>query len=298
MKRTGCSLLVGALAVSLQAADALVITDAARLGPGASITVHGRPNIEVVFNAWSGSGPVSGTWVAFGGALILDSNGNGTYFQQQGLGNSTAFRAKTTESTPELSLNAFGYTFINLPAGYAGYSNPFAGWVVSSLVQHTSLFPPPVSGTIVSKWNPGTSSYTSSTYNGSTWSNPNLSFSVGEGARIYSPSTQNLVSRGSITNGTTITDIFSPNPAKYLIGPIGFAATPNTSYNFSWANLGYGYPAASFGAYFYTINADGTETQTYVSGSGAVPFVYGSGKFFQGLPGKPYQEWSVTRTVW
>lgn len=154
-----------------------------------------------------------------------------------------------------------------------------------------------MSGTIVFKWNSSTSTYSSSTYSGSSWSNPNPSFSVGEGARIYSPSAQSIVAKGSFTSGT-VSYILPPYAGKSLIGPIGFGATPNQSYGFTWSQIGMGYPASTSGAKFFTINSDGTETQSYVSPSGTVSFVYGAAKFFQGLPGRPYQEWNVTRTVW
>jgi hypothetical protein len=270
----------------------LTITDVSRLGPGVEIHVSGSPGAAVVFDGWGGdSGPVSGAWYALENEpLVLDGNGEGVYTQQQGLGNMTAFRAKTTNAVPTYSANGFGFTLINMPAGTGGYSNPFSGWTVSNIKQYASGFPNPANGTIVYKFTGGASS---STFSSGSWSNPSLAFDAGEGAIIYSPSAQSLVSKGSIATNTSQS---LPSPTYTLVGPLSFGNTPNTSFNFTWTDLACGAaPIGVQGAIVGFINTDGTTNVVFKSSSSTVSLVHAGAVWV-----KPLQTHSrdLLRSIW
>lgn len=137
------------------------------LGP-ASTTVHVEYSIDLIHwtNLFSAS---------------LDSQGQATFTDSQATEAYRVYRARAGSSSPptQVSLNCIGYADRQVtPGQQIMLANPFVA-IDNTVV---GLFPNPPFGTTVYKWNGQT--YDSSTWLGSSWSDPSMTLHPGEGV-IY-----------------------------------------------------------------------------------------------------------------
>jgi len=119
--------------------------------------------------------------------------------------------AAAAQSTAQavFSVNAVGFVNVACPPGFSLIANPLAA--ATNTV--SALFPSPVSGTVVFKFNPATGGFISTTFSAflGGWTDPNMSLVPGEGFFFRNPGATTVTNTfvGNVQQGTLVTSLGS-----------------------------------------------------------------------------------------
>lgn len=215
------------------------------------------------------------------------------------------FRARSTNNAYK-STNAFGSFLGYLETGYTLTGNPFGSAVL------TNLFPSPVSGLSVQRWNASTTNFHTSDYTGSSWT---TNFTIGECEGLFACNpTTNLIKvlfGGLFTTNAVAKSLpaglsLITTPRYQLIGsaalttdmlsalsPAGTAGLPVLTTEFGYQSEIQKYIPASGTYSKHTLSTNSVWLENGVVEPVAINFVEG---FFLSHPTNA--TWSITRSIW
>ncbi|HTI69381.1 MAG TPA: hypothetical protein VMF06_05420 [Candidatus Limnocylindria bacterium] len=144
------------------------------------MNVQGPTNLVCWLERLSAS---NGTW-SIVGTYTIPPSGTATLTNALDLGYYGVFRTRSTNGS-YFCTNGFGGLMFTLNGEKTLVGSPFATTSV------TNIFPAPPTNMYVAKWNG--SGYDTSTYDGSGWDDPTMTFGSTEGLWVYGPSTNSSI---------------------------------------------------------------------------------------------------------